>query len=194
MGARVYNPVTGQFTSPDPIPGGNETTYTYPNDPINQNDYTGCWFWEERSFWVGAIVGTITTLIVAGICGATGVVTVGAGCVAAMALGGAFSAGIESLVEGRDQNLHGGALFRKVAVGALIGAAGGVLGGSLGMTLARRLSKISGKDGLESVLDFVSGTVSEKGYNAIGNKLFNQSQNEPRGKPLVRQIKQKRKH
>ena len=41
MGARLYNPVTNQFTSPDPITGGNETTYTYPNDPINKNDFTG---------------------------------------------------------------------------------------------------------------------------------------------------------
>ena len=41
MGARLYNPVTNQFTSPDPVTGGNETTYTYPNDPINKNDFTG---------------------------------------------------------------------------------------------------------------------------------------------------------
>ena len=41
MGARVYNPVTNQFTSPDPVTGGNETSYTYPNDPINKNDFTG---------------------------------------------------------------------------------------------------------------------------------------------------------
>jgi len=41
MGARLYNPVTNQFTSPDPVTGGNETTYTYPNDPINKNDFNG---------------------------------------------------------------------------------------------------------------------------------------------------------
>jgi RHS repeat-associated protein len=45
MGARVYNPTTNQFTAPDPIKGGNENTYTYPNDPINKSDFTGLWSW-----------------------------------------------------------------------------------------------------------------------------------------------------
>jgi RHS repeat-associated protein len=47
MGARVYNPATNQFTSKDPIPGGNENSYTYPNDPINGSDFSGLWGWEE---------------------------------------------------------------------------------------------------------------------------------------------------
>ncbi len=41
MGARLYNPTTGAFTSLDPIPGGNDTPYGYPNDPINKQDVTG---------------------------------------------------------------------------------------------------------------------------------------------------------
>jgi RHS repeat-associated protein len=41
MGARVYNPSTGTFTSPDPIASGNENSYNYPNDPINLRDLTG---------------------------------------------------------------------------------------------------------------------------------------------------------
>jgi RHS repeat-associated protein len=41
MGARVYNPTTNQFTAPDPINGGNENTFVYPNDPINQEDHAG---------------------------------------------------------------------------------------------------------------------------------------------------------
>jgi RHS repeat-associated protein len=43
MGARVYNPETNQFTSKDPVKGGNENSYTYPNDPINGSDFTGLW-------------------------------------------------------------------------------------------------------------------------------------------------------
>ena len=45
MGARLYNRATGQFTSTDPIHGGNSTAYTYPQDPINGYDLTGEWGW-----------------------------------------------------------------------------------------------------------------------------------------------------
>jgi RHS repeat-associated protein len=41
MGHRLYNPTTGHFTTTDPIPGGNSTTYTYPQDPTNSSDLTG---------------------------------------------------------------------------------------------------------------------------------------------------------
>ncbi len=46
MGARLYNPGTGQFTSPDPVLDGNETATTYPLDPVNMYDVTGmCGTW-----------------------------------------------------------------------------------------------------------------------------------------------------
>ncbi|MGW3946776.1 RHS repeat-associated core domain-containing protein [Micrococcus endophyticus] len=41
MGARLYNPATGQFTTRDPVPGGNSTTYAYPQDPVNGEDLEG---------------------------------------------------------------------------------------------------------------------------------------------------------
>jgi hypothetical protein len=41
MGARFYNPVRGLFTSLDPVPGGNDTAYNYPGDPINSYDLDG---------------------------------------------------------------------------------------------------------------------------------------------------------
>lgn len=48
MGAHLYNPVTGLFTSLDPIYGGNDTPYAYPNDPINKQDTTGEWGWLRK--------------------------------------------------------------------------------------------------------------------------------------------------
>ncbi|MEI7779888.1 MAG: RHS repeat-associated core domain-containing protein [Actinomycetes bacterium] len=41
MGARIYNPTTGQFGSVDPVYGGNPNPYTYPTDPIGGYDPSG---------------------------------------------------------------------------------------------------------------------------------------------------------
>lgn len=49
MGVRVYDPVTGQFTSVDPVHGGNSTAYAYPQDPVNMVDLDGqLWGWAKR--------------------------------------------------------------------------------------------------------------------------------------------------
>jgi RHS repeat-associated protein len=52
MGVRLYNPATARFLSTDPVPGGNNNTYTYPNDPINNYDTTGqCGLWGHNTCW-----------------------------------------------------------------------------------------------------------------------------------------------
>ena len=61
LGARVYNPATGQFTSTDPVPGGNENAYNYPNNPVNQNDFSGC----SGFNWGMALDITLTVAMIA---------------------------------------------------------------------------------------------------------------------------------
>ena len=45
MGARMYNPATGRFLTPDPVPGGTPNPYTYPPDPVNMYDLAGTASW-----------------------------------------------------------------------------------------------------------------------------------------------------
>lgn len=55
MGVRLYNPVTGAFTSVDPIFGGNTTAYSYPQDPVNESDTTGAF--RFLGGWVNLVLG-----------------------------------------------------------------------------------------------------------------------------------------
>lgn len=48
MGARIYLPQLGRFLEVDPIQGGTENDYTYPQDPTNRHDLTGRWGYEMK--------------------------------------------------------------------------------------------------------------------------------------------------
>lgn len=66
MGSRLYNAATGLFTSIDPVWGGNETVYGYPNDPVNKQDTTGL-----KSFFSKVkkgIVSLANNRVVQGVC------------------------------------------------------------------------------------------------------------------------------
>lgn len=43
MGVRLYNSATGRFLTRDPVAGGNDNSYTYPVDPVNDLDLNGMW-------------------------------------------------------------------------------------------------------------------------------------------------------
>jgi RHS repeat-associated protein len=83
MGARVYMPSIGRFLTVDPVPGGTETTYGYPQDPINLFDLDGRGFWSKlgnvlgKAAKVAAVVGFGACIVAtAGVC--TGIALAGA--------------------------------------------------------------------------------------------------------------------
>ena len=64
MGVRYYNALRGLFTALDPVAGGNETAFGYPNDPINATDLSGKCFWDAcavEGYVVAVGVATIVS-------------------------------------------------------------------------------------------------------------------------------------
>jgi RHS repeat-associated protein len=126
MGARVYNPETNQFTSKDPIKGGNENSYTYPNDPVNMSDFTGLWdFWLNLGVTVGVMVGSVALCAVTALvsCLVAGVLVSGAG--------GAFV----GYVEGKGENLSGWDLTWSSMKSSIEWGTAAAVGGALGAPL-----------------------------------------------------------
>ena len=63
MGVRLYDPGSGRFLSPDPVPGGSATSYDYCNaDPVNCTDLGGTFSFTGLLSAV-AVVGEIASLI-----------------------------------------------------------------------------------------------------------------------------------
>ena len=129
LGVRLYNPVTGSFTSPDPVAGGNTTAYAYPQDPINKYDTSGKSWWTKvksgakRALANRAVRMLVTGLAVAAIC--TG--TAGVGC--AVVAGAVIGAGLSVANYRANTATRSTRGYLKAAgVGALEGAAAGYIG------------------------------------------------------------------
>ncbi|MGP7963637.1 DNRLRE domain-containing protein [Sanguibacter sp. A246] len=67
MGVRLFNSVTGLFTSVDPVVGGNETVYGYPNDPVNKLDLDGRNSWWANN-WKKVVAVTAAVVVVGAVC------------------------------------------------------------------------------------------------------------------------------
>lgn len=124
MGVRVYNPATGQFSSEDPVYGGNSTAYTYPQDPLNVYDLDGQWgcswckkAWKKtkthaKKHW--------KTYAVAGVC-----IAASAG---ACVVAGVASAGLNYASNGRKHGFRSRKSLRRLGADLAWTAAGGAYG------------------------------------------------------------------
>ncbi|MEU7524149.1 RHS repeat-associated core domain-containing protein [Saccharothrix sp. NPDC042600] len=121
MGVRLYNPVTGLFTSPDPVSGGNSNAYTYPADPVNDEDLDGQWRRPKWLTWKN--VGRAATVAAFGVC-----VFASAG----VCLGAGLAAG--ALVARADARRWGGRTYWK-SFGK--SAAWSLAGGAVGKGISR---------------------------------------------------------
>lgn len=140
MGARIYNPQSGLFTSADPVLGGGSNRYGYPVDPINQMDLTGeMWGWV---FNIG--MGALETAVDAGcgLLGETVVLSVICGALTGAALGAIEYVGHHDYVTHTRWSYSG---RRAAAItGFWKGLGGGFLGGLSKEFTKRAVARISG--------------------------------------------------
>ena len=158
MGARLYNPVTNQFTSPDPITGGNETTYTYPNDPINKNDFTG--LYTALNFAIDLIAGLLTAFI----CATTALFGCLLGSAIVSGVTKAIEAGIDMKARKGSQEQVGRAMARGFVIGFGTGLLGGVAGKAFGFIL-KRLKLSSGPKDNPTMKDILIDTGRKTGVS-----------------------------
>ena len=133
MGARVYNPETNQFTSKDPIKGGNENPYTYPNDPINGSDFSGL------NVWIDLGVLVVGALVTSAICAATAFVGCLVGSIVVGAVGGFIKAGVKI----KEEKIKKSKIWETLGWGALSGAFDGAVGAGFGKGISMGISKLT---------------------------------------------------
>jgi RHS repeat-associated protein len=165
MGARVYNPVTNQFTSPDPVTGGNETSYTYPNDPINKNDFTGLMDWAVKLALTLVLDFAFNLMSAAG--GPLGLLF--------QLIKPILTSVIVSLVEMVVDQDFSARAFRNMLVSAMFSAITGPFFDRLAgkLSLGKVWKKVTEfmKSAIRSALSTVAGFVSEESLEAIGGQV-----------------------
>ena len=168
MGARLYNPSTGLFTSPDPIRNGGANPYAYPTDPINVWDPTGAG-WAD----LGNLALVFLETALGTFCRTTGL----AGFACAAGLGGLMGAAGYAFKVGFSSNkFNWNGLGMAASYGALAGVVG-YIGPKFGNwvksnaeklirgtnraidRMAKKLRKFAGKYGLRSLANRVTDFV-----------------------------------
>jgi RHS repeat-associated protein len=125
MGARGYNPITGQFLSPDPVQGGNETPYNYPNDPINNLDISG--LISQALAMQNQLMELGLDIVAIALC-----IAFPAGCLALSIAIGMVSGGIAAFRESQEGLSSPATTFNHVLEGAVIGGISSGFGGIAG--------------------------------------------------------------
>jgi len=156
MGSRLYNPVTGLFTSVDPVPGGNTTEYGYPQDPINTMDLDGNSWWSRHWQKVVAVVAVVAVANAASfIPGPVGMISSGVAAVSYASLGqwGAVAASAVAFIPGGKimaMALKDGKAMRSImsvqASSRLVGKQSKLFG--VGSKFGKTLNRGGGKAGL----------------------------------------------
>jgi RHS repeat-associated protein len=150
MGARGYNPITGQFLTPDPITGGNETPYNYPNDPTNRNDISGL------IDHLGTAISIGWTVLEIGLIVALCTLTAGVGCVVGGLLISASISGVDAFFETERAGLRSAdqTNFILMSVGLSLATKG--IGSRMGKRLLARTGKPSARHRLPHKYDKVT--------------------------------------
>lgn len=162
MGARGYNPITGQFLSPDPVQGGNETPYNYPNDPINMSDISGS-LGMLTSMLINFGAVALATAFFAGSCVITAGLCLVVASVAGALIGGALAAKVENTLGYYTYGITPGEDLVKTSKDAAIGSTYDFFGSELAKqsksykksrspSKRQRISKIGG-GALSTIVD-----------------------------------------
>lgn len=154
MGARGYNPTTGQFLSPDPIRGGNETTFSYPNDPVNFVDITG--LVSSTLELQNNLISFGFDLVSVALC-----IALPAGCIISSIALGMISGGLTAYTESRESGSSLNTTLTNVFEGAVFGGISSGIGG-----VAGKASKYFGR-----TVSFVSKIAKRKNRAIIKNLL-----------------------